>query len=65
LHDEEGLLPGSNQPGQQDEEHAIRLRACWPFHLPFEHDELLSYQRVFCHQLGFTSAKISQCSKRQ
>jgi hypothetical protein len=27
------LLPRSNQPGQQDEEHAIGLGECWPFHL--------------------------------
>jgi hypothetical protein len=42
LHDQEGLLSGSNQPGQQDEEHAICFRACWPFHLSPEDDELLS-----------------------
>ena len=42
LHDQEGLLPGSNQPGQQDEEDAIGLGACWPFHLSLENDELLA-----------------------
>ena len=42
LHDEEGLLPDSNQPGQQDEEHAIRFRACGTFNLAPEDDELLS-----------------------
>src|SRR5215831_20068822 len=31
LHDEEGLLPGSNQPGQQDQEHAIGPGDRWPF----------------------------------
>jgi hypothetical protein len=31
LHDEEGLLPGSNQPGQQDEEDAIGPGERWPF----------------------------------
>jgi hypothetical protein len=42
LKDQEGLLPGLNQPGQQDEEHSIRVRACWPFHLSLEDDELVS-----------------------
>jgi hypothetical protein len=35
LHNQEGLLQGMNQPGQQDEEHAIGLGDCWPFHLSF------------------------------
>jgi hypothetical protein len=42
LNNQEGLLPSSNPPGQQDEKHPIRFRASWPFHLPFEHDELLA-----------------------
>ena len=42
LHDEEGLLPGPNQLGQQDEEHAIGPGECWPFHLSPENDELLA-----------------------
>jgi len=42
LNNQEGLLPGSNPPGQQDEKYPIRFRAGWPFHLPFEHDELLA-----------------------
>ena len=42
LHDQEGLLPGSNQPDQQDEEHAIGPGERWPFHLPPEDDELLT-----------------------
>ena len=42
LHDQEGLLPGSNEPGQQDEEDAIGPGDCWPFHLSPENDELLS-----------------------
>jgi hypothetical protein len=42
LNNEEGLFPGPNHPCQEDEEHPICFRACWPFHLPFENDELLS-----------------------
>jgi len=42
LNDEEGLFPGSNQPGEEDEERSIRLAANWLFHLPTENDELLA-----------------------
>ncbi len=42
LHDEERLLPGTNEPSQQDEEDAIGFGASRPFHLPPENDELLS-----------------------
>src|SRR5215470_15208913 len=39
LHNHKGLLPGLNQPGQQDQEHAIGPGKRWPFHLPLENDE--------------------------
>jgi len=42
LNNHESLLPRSNQPGQQDEEHAIGLGECWPFHLSPEDEELLA-----------------------
>ncbi len=42
LHDHEGLLPSLNQPGQQDQEHAIGSSESWPFHLSPQNDELLS-----------------------
>src|SRR5215472_11979020 len=58
LHDEERSFPCPSRPCQKDVEHAIRFRAYWPLHLPFEHDELVSQQGVFCHQLGLASAKI-------
>ncbi len=65
LNDQKGILPGMNQPCQEDEEQAIRVRACWPFHLPFEDDELLSQEGVFRHQLGLASAKVGQSLERQ
>ena len=46
LHDEERLFPCPSRPCQKDEELAIRFRAYWPLHLPFENDELLS-QKAF------------------
>src|SRR5215470_12711608 len=42
LDNEEGLFPAPNYSCQENEEHAIRLRACWPFHLPLNDDELVS-----------------------
>jgi hypothetical protein len=51
LNDHEGLLPSSNQPSQQDEEHPIRFRAGGSFHPPFEHDERLSQEGIFGDQL--------------
>ena len=46
LDDEEGLFPRPNEPCQHDEEKAIRFRACWPFHLPLEDDELLAEKGI-------------------
>lgn len=65
LNNHEGLLPGSNQPGQQDEEDAIGVRACGPFHLSLEDDELLAQEGIFSDKLGLASAKIGESSKRQ
>jgi hypothetical protein len=42
LNNQEGGLSGLNQPGQQDEEHAIGPGDGWPFHLAPQNDELLS-----------------------
>jgi hypothetical protein len=41
LHNQQSLLPGSNQPGKQDKEDAIGSGERWPFHLTPEDDELL------------------------
>jgi len=42
LNDQDGMLPGTNQPGQQNEEDTIGPGDRWPFHLSPENDELLS-----------------------
>jgi hypothetical protein len=65
LNDDEGLFPRPNEPGQQDEEQAIRFREGWPFHLPLENGQLVSQEGIFCHELGFASAKIGQGGQRQ
>src|SRR5215471_19145406 len=65
LNNHEGLLPGTNQPGQQDEKNAIGLRACWPFHLPLEDEQLLAQEGIFGEKLELASAKIGEGGKRQ
>ena len=60
LHDHKSLLPGSNQPGQQNEKDAIGVRACGPFHLAPEDNELLAQKGIFGDELGLASAKIGQ-----
>ena len=47
LNDREGLLPRSNQPGQQDKEDAIGPGERWPFHLTLEDDEWLAEEGIF------------------
>ena len=64
LNDQQGLLPGSNQPGQQDEKDAIGFCACWPFHLPLEDDQLLSQEGIFGDELRLASTQDGKCSKR-
>ena len=42
LHEQDGMLPGTNPPGQQNEQDTIDPSDRWPFHLSPENDELLS-----------------------
>jgi hypothetical protein len=65
LHDQESLLPRANQPGQQDQEDAIGVRACWPFYLTLENGQLVSQKGIFCHQFRLASATICQGLQRQ
>ena len=65
LHDEEGLLPGPNQPGQQDQEDVISPGDRRPFHLSLEDEELLPQQGVFCHQFSFISRQIGEGAHHQ
>jgi hypothetical protein len=65
LNDEGRLFPDPNHPCQEDEEHPIRFRACWPLHLAPEDDELLSQEGIFGHKLGLASAKVGQDLERQ
>ena len=64
LNDQQGLLPGSNQLGQQDEKDAIGPSEGWPFHLPPQNEELLAQERIFGDELGFTLPKVGEGSER-
>ena len=65
LDNEKSLLPRSNQPGQQDEEHAIGSGDGWSFHLSLKDDELLAEEGIFCHQFRLASTKVGQGGQRQ
>lgn len=65
LHYQEGLLPGSNQRGQRNEQDAIGVGACRPFHLPSVDDKRLSQEGIFRDQFGLASAKIGYGFQRQ
>lgn len=47
------------------EDHSILFRACGPFHLPFEHDQLLAQEGIFRYQFGLASVKVAQRLERQ
>jgi len=60
LRDQDGILPGTNQLGQQNEQETIDPSYEWPFHLPPEDDELLAEENIFRDQFGLASAEIGQ-----
>ena len=65
LNDEQGLLPGANDPRQQDQEHVVGPGTGRPFHLSAQNDELLTQECIFCHEFGLASGKVSQRRKQQ
>jgi len=65
LNDDEDLFPGVYHPGQKHQEHPIRFRACWPFHLAPEDNQRLSQQGVFSHQLRLATGLVGQCSQQE
>jgi hypothetical protein len=57
------LLPCSSHAGQQHQEHPICSRASRSFDLSTQDNQRLSQERIFCHELGLASGKVSQCSQ--
>jgi hypothetical protein len=62
LDDKERLFPGSNYSGEKYQEHSICFPVNWSFDLSTQDDQLVSQQRIFRQQFGFTSGQISNCS---
>ena len=65
LDNEEGLLPGAYHPGQKHQEHPICFGTGRTFHLSAQNDELLTQERVFCHELGLAPGKVGQRSQQE
>jgi hypothetical protein len=65
LDNEQRLLPGASDPGQQHQEYAIRLGTGRSFHLSPKNNELLTQQCVFCDEFGLVSGKVSQRPQQQ
>ena len=62
---EECLFPGSNRPCQKNQEHPVRFGTGRSFHLSPEDNQLLAQERVFCHEFGLASSKVSQCPQEK
>jgi hypothetical protein len=58
LNNEKRLLPGPNHPCQKHQKHSIRFGAGWAFHLSAQDDQMLSQERIFCHEFGLSSGKV-------
>jgi len=65
LDNDEGLFPVLDYPGQKNQKQAVRRGRGGSFHLSPENDELLTQERVFCHQLGLAPGKVGQCQEQQ
>ena len=60
LNNEQRLFPGPNHSCQKHQEHPIRFGTGRSFHLSAEDNQLLSQERVFCHEFGLASGKVCQ-----
>jgi hypothetical protein len=60
LDNEQGLFPGPNRPSQQHQEHPVRFGTGGSFHLSTKNNELLTEERVCCHEFGLASGKVCQ-----
>ena len=65
LNDEQRLFPGPHHSCQQYREHPVRLGTGRSFHLSPQNDQLLTQERVFCHELGLAPGKVGQHSQQE
>ena len=56
------LLPCSSHACQEHQEHAIGFRASRSFDLSTKENQLLAQERIFCHEFGRASGKVSHGS---
>jgi hypothetical protein len=61
----ERLFPSPNHPGQEHQKKPVRLPVNRVFYLSPENDQLVSQQRVFCKEFGFSSGQIGECAKHK
>ena len=59
------LLQVSSHLDQQHQEHPIRFGTGRSFHLSAQNDELLTQERVFCHEGGLAPGKVGQRSQQE
>jgi hypothetical protein len=65
LNKEERLSPSPNHPGQQHQKKPICHAVDRAFYVSPENDQLVSQQRVFRKEIGFSSGQISKCAKNK
>jgi hypothetical protein len=65
LNKEERLFPSPNHPGQEHQKKPVRLPVDRAFYLSPENDQLVSQQRVFRKEFGFSSGQIGECAKHK
>jgi hypothetical protein len=65
LNKEECLFPSPNHPGQEHQKKPVRLLVDWAVYVSPENDQLVSQQRVFRKEFGFSSGQIGACAKHK
>ncbi len=65
LDDEQGVFPGLQPAGEQDEKPALRLREARTLDRAVEDDELLAQEEVLGDQLWFTARKVRDGAQRK
>ena len=65
LDNEQRLLPYARSSSEKDQNHPIRLRACWSFDLPTEDNELVPEESVLSYEFGLVFDKVSHPSQQE
>lgn len=65
LDDEEGIFPGLQATGKQDDKRAIGAGELRAFDRTIEDDQLVTKQQVLRNQLGFAASEVSESLERK